>query len=183
MDSTGLSPQIWFPVVTLIIGAVLKGLYDTLADRRTLAREREARRDQRRGTSHLNRAVFQRTTLLELQEAAAQLARFTGQANHQDVMAYRASGKWQKQLITEDVDEGSRKANVRVNLLRVRVRDETVRQLAELFSTLCVDSVFATSEQEARDAITQMGKHLTQLQERIGIVLRNLDDEEDHLLA
>jgi hypothetical protein len=40
------------------------------------------------------RIGFQRQTLLDLQEASMQLARSVAAIHHQDVMAYRSTGKW-----------------------------------------------------------------------------------------
>lgn len=48
MMDFNISSQTWFPVVTLVLGLVLKGAFDALTDRRTRERERKARREQRR---------------------------------------------------------------------------------------------------------------------------------------
>src|SRR4051794_25780939 len=110
MTVLGVPPQVWFPVITLIIGAILKGIFDLVADYRRAHREREARREHRDEAISFRRAEFQRTTLLELQENVAILMRFAAQAHHHDVMAYRQSGKWQRALLSPELNEGSRKA-------------------------------------------------------------------------
>jgi hypothetical protein len=116
-----------------------------------------------------------------LQEAIQQLARFTGQVHHQDAMAYRASG--QKQLLTEEVDQGFLRAQTSIKLLRVRVRDQRVRQLTEVFSTACVNVVASKTETESQHALEHMMSALTDLHEQIGAILRNLDDDEDRMAS
>lgn len=182
MDIFGTS-QTWFPVVTLVLGLVLKSVFDALTDRRTARREREARQEQRQDAFRLRRIEFQRASLLELQEAIQQLARFTGQSNHEYVMAYRTSGTWRKQPLTEEADQGFLRAQTSVGLLRVRIRDQEVRQLAEQFSKVCVDVVVSTSETAADHALRQITNAITELHERIGAILRNLDDDEDRIGA
>jgi hypothetical protein len=179
----GIPPETWFPVVTLIIGAVLKAVFDMMTDRRTARREREARQDQRRDALRLKRVEFQRATLLELQKAISQLARFTGQAQHQDLLAYRGSGAGRKQLLTEEVNQGFLSAQTSVGRLRVRVRDQRVRQLAELLSTACTNVVLSTNEAASEHALRQVTSALTDLQEQIGAILRNLDDDEDRIAS
>jgi hypothetical protein len=175
----GIPPETWFPVVTLIIGVVLKAVFDMLTDRRTALREREARQDQRRDALRLKRVEFQRATLLELQEAISQLARFAGQAHHQDLLAYRGSGAWRKRPLTEEVNQGFLTAQTSVGRLRVRVGDQRVRQLAELLSTVCTNAVLSANEGASEHALRDMMAVLTDLQEQIGAILRNLDDDED----
>jgi hypothetical protein len=182
MDILGIASQTWFPVVTLIIGVVLKAGFDALADRRAAAREREARLEQRLNTVRVRRADFQRSTLLELQESISSLMRYTGQSNHEDVVAYRKTGVWKKQYLTDEVDEGFRASQVNVSRLRVRVRDENIRELVELFSQACVNSVLADSELAAQSEMLHMASVLAQAHERIGFVLRSLDDDEDKVL-
>jgi hypothetical protein len=181
LEILGISPTIWFPVVTLIIGAVLKAIFDALTDRRAARREREARQEQRRDAFHLRLIEFQRSTLLELQEVASQLARFTGQAQHQDEMAYRASGTWGKQPLTDEVDQGFLKAQTDINRLRVRVRDPNIRQLAQQFFEACVEVSISKTKADSERAFHQVSTTLIELHEHIGATLSNLDSDEDQI--
>jgi hypothetical protein len=140
------------------------------------------RHDQRRDALRRTHIEFQRATLLELQAAIQQLARFTGQAHHQDVMASRATGAWRKQPLTKEVDDGFLRARTSIILLRVRVRDEEIRRLAELFSSACVAVMYSETEGAAHDALQlRVIPAVTDLHERIGAVLRSLDDDEDRI--
>jgi hypothetical protein len=180
----GIPPETWFPVVTLIIGLVLKAVFDMTTDWRTASREREARQDQRRDAFRRTHIEFQRATLLELQEAIQQLARCTGQAHQEDVLASRAAGAWKKQPLTKEVNEDFLRARTSIILLRVRVRDEEIRRLAELFSSACNATIFSETEGAAHDALQlRVIPAVTDLHERIGTILRSLDDDEDRIAS
>ncbi|MBL6946981.1 MAG: hypothetical protein ISR47_10105 [Rhodospirillales bacterium] len=181
MDTLGIPSQTWFPVVTLIIGLALKAIFDALTDRRTFRREREARKEQRLDTIRQTRVEFQRATLLELQNTVSQLARFIGQTHHQDTMAYLESGVWQKQLLTEEVNIGILHANTSLRELRVRVRDEDVRRISKDFSSKCTSVALSPNETDAKNAFSRLTVIADELSERVGVVLRSLDDDEDKI--
>ena len=84
----------WFPVLTLLLGYAVKAASDWLQHRRTSERERQAREAARQDQLFERRTTFQRQTLLDLQEAVMRLARSSGAMHHQDVMAFRKTGKW-----------------------------------------------------------------------------------------
>ena len=65
---------------------------------------------------------------------------------------------------------------------RVRVRDVEVRRLADLVSTACAETVFSKSEDASENALRTAFSLSTELQERIGEVLRKLDDYEDSIV-
>ena len=178
-----LPAQVWFPVVTLVVGALLKGIFDMLSDRRSHRREREARYEQRRDALALRRAEFQRETLLKLQDVISQMTRLTGRINHEDVMAFRQSGAWRQNRLPEDVNQGYLEATMQMGQLRVRVRDDSIRELAAHFSSTCAGVGMATSEDESRALIDEIVSVRDQLVERLGAVLRSLDDGEDQILA
>jgi hypothetical protein len=182
MVDVEIPPQVWFPVVTLVAGAVLKGVFDALADRRARLREREARREQRRDALMLRRAEFQRTVLLELQETVSQLARATGQILHEDLMTAQQGVAWGKNRISEAVNDGHLLATTRVNQLRVRIQDEQVRELANEFTAACASAGFTRDEAEARASMKSVLDIHLRLMERLGSVLRALDDDEDRVL-
>lgn len=174
-----LAPEVWFPTVTLLIGFGFKSFTDWLQERRTKHRETETRKSEKRDRLEGQRTEFQRSTLLELQDAVMQLARATGAANHQDVMAFRSSNKWQKQLLTNDLSETVRLGQASTARLVVRVRDETVRGLTAEFKKWCDEATRSESKEAAEHAMATMATTFEALNERIGTVLRKLDDAED----
>lgn len=85
----GLAPEVWFPVVTLMGGAMIGVITQTITDWRTAERERLARLEQRQDAARDRRIEFQRATLLELRERVGELIRAAGEANHSDEMSLR----------------------------------------------------------------------------------------------
>lgn len=164
---------------TLLVGYATKSLSDWLQHRRTAQRELASRAEQRNDQLRLRRAEFQRTTLLELQDAALKLARAAGAANYHDIMSLRRTGKWQSELLPEQLSEELRLAQAATGTLAVRVRDEKVRQLIPDLKDQTVASALAGDETAARVALTNMTFIHTALNERIGELLRKLDDAED----
>jgi hypothetical protein len=170
-----LTTASWFPVMTLLIGYGTKSFSDWLQDKRNIAREREAREAARQDQRYERRTNFQRQTLLDLQEASMQLARATGAAHHQDEMAYRTTGKWQKQLLPSDLDEGYRLAQTLTSMLSVRVRDDSVRQLVKNLKTHSTEAMISANQDDSGRAMTNMASVHEELHERIGELLREID--------
>ncbi len=153
-------------------------LTEYLRDQRAIGREREARVEARRLHLLERRASFQRETLLNLQEEVMQLARAAGRMDHLDKMEYRKTGEWGKHLFPEDLDEGAREAGVKTLMLMVRVRDDVVRDMVKKFRDHANAVGICRSETESRQALDGMTAVLGPLHERIGMILRKLDDDE-----
>lgn len=86
-------------------------------------------------------------------------------------------------MLSEDVDAGILATQTSVGLLRVRVRDDIARDLAQRL--LAGTATIATSHSEgaSETAMLEMASIFSELQERIGELLRNLDDDEEHVSA
>jgi hypothetical protein len=168
----------WFPVVTLLLGFATKAISDWIDYKRGLMREREARHAAREEKRYERRVEFQRQTLLDLQESIAKLSRATGAAHRQDYVAYRKNGEWQKQLLTDTIDEEHRSAQSRVLLLAERVLDDTIRHLADEFRQDGTAVVMARDYPDAEAAMQRMMDISLKLNQRIGEMLRKLDRED-----
>lgn len=177
-DATPSWLSVVLPIITLLIGYGTKSISDWIEYKRTTERDREMREAVRRGQMLERRISFQRETLLELQEISIQLARSIGAMHHQDIIAHHKTGKWQKQLYPNDLDEAHRLAQARTTVLGVRVRDELVRELLAQFKQSTVEVTGCGTENEARQHMTDMGSLHDALNERIGEMLRKLDDDE-----
>jgi hypothetical protein len=171
-----LTQTTWFPVVTLLIGIGTTSLTDWIKYRRDVTRERESREATRKEQRFERRVTFQRQTLLELQEACVNLARATGASHHKDGMAFRETGKWQKQLLPEDLDEEYRLCQVRVQTLSVRVRDDDIRKLAKELRENSAAVVVSSNERDGGRAMASMTATHQLLNERVGVILREIDD-------
>lgn len=166
----------WFPVVTLLIGYGAKSLTDYFDNRRAIAREREVRDAARRDHLFERRSNFQRETLLALQDTALELGRDTAAIDHQNKMSLRSTGKLG--VITEEFNEGYRVRQATMSKLVSRVRDDAVRELAEQFRQSSADTVMADTEQQGAIGMERASNAHEQLNQRIGTLLRSLDDAE-----
>lgn len=167
----------WFPVFTLILGYLTKSVSDWLQHRRTIERDRESRDAARQDQLFERRTTFQRQTLLDLQESLMQLARTTGAMHHHDMMTYRRSSEWQKTLFPEDLNENNRLAVARTSILAVRVQDASVREMVESFKSEPASVTESVSLDESRSAMSRMGSIFEKLNQRIGELLRKIDEE------
>jgi hypothetical protein len=161
----------WFPVLTLILGAVAGYLAEEMRENRADRRAREkARRD------------FERDTLLDLQEWLAKLARATGAIHHQAEMEYREKGTWARDMLGEELNLADHEAIVNVQRLRVRVNDEAIRDTTKEFVSNCVAAGWGAAYGEddriararANEAFASVLKMNDELHEAIGARIRAL---------
>lgn len=180
----------WSPLVTAILGfasgAILEWARDARAHKRereaqasTRDREREARDAARRDQRFKWRTDFQRETLLNLQEEAFKLMRTASEAHHHDVMALRAGVPWHKQLYPLDLSDRHFSAAVQTKKLQVRVADEGVRKLVDELKELSGSVLFSRNEEVGEQASAKMALAYDELNDRIGELLRKLEDDED----
>ncbi|MGX5846914.1 hypothetical protein ACWGTO_07530 [Mesorhizobium sp. PL10] len=178
-EAAGLSPEVWFPVVTLVAGALIGAFTQILTDRRTAHRERIARLEQRQDAARTRRIEFQRVTLLELQDRAGDLARSAAKTFLADEAAHRETGVWRQNLVGEDVSNEFFIAQTTVVKLRERVLDDQVRELTTKLRDACVNTEQARSKDNAFRWLSQVSDLLRTLNVRIGEELRSLDSIED----
>jgi hypothetical protein len=176
----------WFPVLTLLLGFAIKFLSDWIQNRRDVAKDRRTRTETRRDVIVDRRTTFQRATLLELQEAVQDLARAAGASHHQDEVAYRRTGEWQRELLGDELNDQYFATNRSVLLLNVRVRDESLRDLVNRFRTLVSQTAsisgLGSAEGQRSSSNAALLAAMTVLEEihlRIGVLLREMDDDED----
>lgn len=161
----------WFPVITLVIGYALNWLTDLFKDLRTDKREEKIRETVRQD----KRSNFQHQTLLELQEAIMDLTRKTSQMHFQDVMRYKHTGKWQKQLFEEELSEGFRLVTAQITMLSVRIRDDSVRQLANDIKRYAINAISSNSQEDSQHAMSKMSDCFEKLNNQVGELLRALE--------
>lgn len=162
--------------LSLLAGSVLAIGSGWVSDRRSAARDREKREAEYRERLIGRRDEFQRETLLQLQDAAMRLLRATGAALHADTMAFRSTGRWQRQKLGEDQSEGHRLAVQETLVLATRVRDEQVRELADALRIRCSDTLFSESELTGQQAMLAAAATHGELTQRIGELVRQIDD-------
>jgi hypothetical protein len=164
-------------ILAVVAGGVISMASGWLADRRINKRDRERRREERRERMVMRRNDFQRETLLSLQVAAQNLLRTTGASLHQDTLAYRTTGRWQKQQLPELLSDQHLKFVTETMLLASRIRDERVRELADQLRAKTVQALISSDEATANNRLEVASQAQTDLILRIGELVRELDGE------
>jgi hypothetical protein len=182
MDSAS-SAVGWFPIVTFLLGYGIKAASDWVQHRRTVERDRETRKETRRDRLAEDRRRFQRETLLALQEATMEQIRTTASMHHQDEMAFRKTGLWQKQLFGEDLSQQDHLAMRKTVMLSQRVHDDSLRELLDRFRAYSAQTTISIDKDSSDAAMSNMARHFEQIQGRIGHLIRTIDDDEDSLIA
>jgi len=171
------------PLVSFIGGFASKFALDEFQGRRIHKREREARREARRDFLAQRRSDFQRANLLELQAGCMDLIRAAGQTNHLDAMEFRKSGQWQKVLLPDDLNESFRVQQASTTMLSVRIRDEEVRRLVSDLKHAAGEIARASDLDSSNTWLRSVATVHSKLNDRIGEVLRNLEDEDEQAVS
>jgi hypothetical protein len=110
-------------LVGTVVGAAASILTTTLTAWNAARLHRETHSTERLERSR----AFQRETLLELQDTIQIAMRFVGQVFHAGAMDFKRTGKWGSEPISDEIDEGLRRANMRLTALIERVADDSLR--------------------------------------------------------
>lgn len=169
--------ELWF----VALGAALTFVGEWLRDLRFGRREREARAAEAAARSEVvteerarRRDEFQRATLLDLQDAAMRLARTVGAMYGVELRGYRQTGKWGA-TVGDELSEENRVGNQQTTLLTVRVLDDEVRALMREYKNATSTCALAGSKEEADAALALAIQTFDRMNERIGVLLRQLN--------
>ncbi len=127
------------------------------------------------------RINFQRETLLDLQDAVMQLSRAAGSVYHHHFAAHARTAEWHKEPLPDDLNESFRLSQVRTSVLAARVRDESVRQLVQVAKSEATAIAITDRGTESIRAFAGASATCDRLNDRIGELLREMDDESDSL--
>ncbi len=94
---------LWVVIALPFAGYLAAAATEYLRGRQTLIREREARAEERLAARQDARDAFERTTLLEFQDAIAALMRNTARIHHESEMECRRSGTWGREQLPEEI--------------------------------------------------------------------------------
>jgi hypothetical protein len=174
----------WMPswlatILSVIAGGMLTMLAAWLGDRRITDRDRERRHEERQERLLTRRNDFQRETLLTLQVASQKLVRNTGASLHQDFVAHRTTGRWQRQQLPNDLSDDHLRLITETMLLASRVRDDEVRALADRLRGQTVIVGSSSDEREAEGRMIAAAATQEVLVQRIGQLVRGLDESDD----
>lgn len=126
MDQT---VPLWVIIALPFAGYLAAAATEYLRGRQTLIREREARAEVRLVARQDARDAFERTTLLEFQDATAAVMRNTARIYHESEMEYRRTGTWGREQLPEEIGGEPSIQLVRdFQRLRVRLIDDALRE-------------------------------------------------------
>lgn len=176
------TPNVWFPVVTLVAGALLKAIFDLFNENRQEAREKRVRLEKRQETFLMQRIETQRVLLPQLQEALVELMRSSTLLNLEENLNARRVGEWGKEQVSDEIAERSLAAFRQVGLFRVRVHDDALREEVTNLTALCSDAIHTRNHHTAEARLREAGVLFADVNERLGEVYRSLDTQEQAYL-
>jgi gas vesicle protein len=165
-----VNAAVWGLIGT-IVGAAASIATTWIAARSSNELQRERLREEREDRTSL----FQRQTLLELQEAIHDALRLVCQAHLEDLHAHRSNKEWRKNMLTEEVDEGIRLAQRRVSILVERIASDDVRTSVKSLMSAATKVLFASSELESHLLLKTTNEAAEPVFELLGTTLRRHD--------
>jgi hypothetical protein len=167
--------SVWLPVGTFLCGFALKTLDDLRKERREDRIERERREMQLDDERRHREADFQRETLLVLQEALHDLIRVAtlDLLERADDMK-RRNVRFTQAEATKQTTEEERALLARVNVLRVRVKDDETRNLTDAVTSKITshEAQIANSPAAATLMLTESWESFEVLNSHVGELLR-----------
>ena len=149
------------PLITFLLGSGLTFVTEAFQYRRQVQREREARAAEREVERVRRHAEFQTQTLLELQDALAQLLSLT-----------------QSQMTGEVLSSENRSKKINANLqaqaLAVRVENDELRARAQGILDLMIELGEARDPESASDVWTSIALEFRATNDQVGELLREL---------
>lgn len=146
-----------------------------------MSRESVSRKELRSDALRLKRIEFQRSTLLDLQVAAHNLCRQAALTNLALVQAEREGRRNTK--LPGTLAEDLRAASANFQLLRVRVQDSQIRALCDALIEVVSMVAISNNTEASNDALVSATLVHNKINERIGLVLRSLDSDEESLAS
>jgi hypothetical protein len=164
----------WLPLLTAVMGFASAGVWEWLRDRRTTKREREARRDAQLE----RRNVFQRETLLELQDVLMKMMHTTFSILVRHVATLAPEDETDILVPPPDLDLKHRDAMVRSSILCVRLHDETLVSLVNDFTNNLFGATSGNDLTQRERKILSAVQTRELIDERIRVLLREMDNSE-----
>jgi len=130
--------------------------------------------DDKQKQERIERAKeFQRTTLLDLQDALYDAVRMCGRAYYEDFVAYKSGTAWGKGRLTEELSAGLLASNRRVSILIERIEHAELRSEVKSLTAQMSALTMQTEKEDADCMKIEMAQKFDVLVEKIGSVLRS----------
>lgn len=155
-------------VLGALVGALASGGTAWLTTTAT-RRSQEAQAERERAATF---NAFQRTTLLDLQEALHDLVRMLARAHAEQRGALHRNVHWDAFAYSVEVSEGLRLASARLALLVERVASDDLRKSVKTFTAGAALRATARSYEAAEHEFFDTVADVPRLQEPVGAALR-----------
>ena len=116
--------------------------------------------------------LFQRDTLISLQDALHSLLRLIARGHHEDTLAFRETGEWGKRLLSDEVSDGQMNARRHMLILVERVADDDLRSRVKQLNSKLTEISLAKSRESANREWNAASIEGFETLEHIGKVLR-----------
>jgi hypothetical protein len=154
--------------IGVLLGSATTAVLTVYRERLVSTREREARADQQEQDRKDQRNIFQRQSILSLQDAVSDLIKAV--YNEQDRMLeeMRETNRWPLRQWETPTAAGWEDANLLLQVSRARVFNEAIRDLSRDIRDKARECIYASSLDETKEVNTQ---------------LRELYDRFNHMIA
>lgn len=159
MSTTQQWVALFLPVITFAAGLVASPLLEVW---------RQSRQSEEKRQATLTRA--NRKVLAEIQETLYRFGRGAGRAYHEDVMAFRTTGKRAVEL-SELADSEWFEAGQRLAILEGRVLDDELRALMARMRSLDMDTNIEC-EKDCTNRMTELISRWQAVVDRAGVLYR-----------
>ncbi len=137
-------------LVGVALGAASTSILTIYKERFTARREREAREDQRRREREDERNIFQRESILALQSAVSDLVKSVYDEQDRMLVEMEKTNCWPARRWETPTAAGWAGAEIRLEMLRVRVFDKDLSELAGQVRAASKESVWAENIDDAK---------------------------------
>jgi hypothetical protein len=156
-------------IIGAVVGAGASIITSMIAARNAILLQREVNSADRIEKSR----VFQRETIIEVQDVLLDCMRHAVKAHIQDLESFSKGGEWGRGMLTEDVNEGTLQSNRKLIVLIERVADDELRsKLRDIYAA--INKVpLARTKTESDRYLSHMSDLSSDVMEKLGSVLRS----------
>ncbi|MCA1601922.1 MAG: hypothetical protein LC776_09870 [Acidobacteria bacterium] len=160
--------------VGVALGAASTSILTIYKERFTARREREAWNEQQRREREEQRNIFQRESVLALQSAVSDLVKSVYDEQDRMLVEMEQAKRWPVRQWETTTAAGWADAEMRLEMLRVRIFDEEISSLAGRVRTASKESVWATNVDDAKQSNQILEQLFIEFNDRVGKVLPKL---------
>jgi hypothetical protein len=141
-----------FGLIGVLIGSVITVFGTVYREQITSRREREARTHAAAQDKSIQLAIFQRETVLSLQDAVVAVVRSVYDEQDRMLQILAETGEWRARRWETPTAQGWADAQLRLQSLRARIFDDDLRTLAGEIRATARASIWAASVEDAKNS-------------------------------